>query len=156
RRGIRSTRRPLTAVAAARMIRRIFIRQTPVIGTRYAMKKHAGFLVLAAAVLLCGACCPLWAQRLEINPDVYSQLRHRYIGPVGNRVSAIAGVPGNPHVYYAGAASGGIFKTTDGGITWEPIFDGQPVASIGSLAVGASDPNIVWAGTGESFIRSHI
>jgi hypothetical protein len=57
---------------------------------------------------------------------------------------------------FAGAASGGIFKSTDGGIHWDPIFDSEPVASIGSLAVAASDPNIVWAGTGESFIRSHI
>jgi photosystem II stability/assembly factor-like uncharacterized protein len=65
-------------------------------------------------------------------------------------------VPGNPHIYYVGAASGGIFKSTDGGIHWDPIFDSQTVSSIGSLAVAASDSNIVWAGTGESFIRSHI
>src|SRR5437899_9564032 len=83
-------------------------------------------------------------------------LRYRYIGPVGNRVTSVAGVPGQPYVYYAGAASGGIFKTTDGGIHWDPIFDGQPVASIGSLEVAPSDPNIVWAGTGEAWIRSHI
>src|SRR5439155_27344973 len=83
-------------------------------------------------------------------------LRYRYIGPVGNRVTSIAGVPGQPYIYYAGAASGGIFKTIDGGIHWEAIFDGQPVSSIGSLAVAPSDPNVVWAGTGEPFIRSHI
>jgi len=68
----------------------------------------------------------------------------------------VAGVPGQPYVYYAGAASGGIFKTIDGGIHWDAIFDGQPVSSIGSLAVAPSDPNIVWAGTGEAWIRSHI
>lgn len=83
-------------------------------------------------------------------------LRYRYIGPVGNRVTSIAGVPGQPYVYYAGSASGGIFKTIDGGIHWDAIFDGQPVSSIGSLAVAQSDPNIVWAGTGEAWIRSHI
>jgi photosystem II stability/assembly factor-like uncharacterized protein len=83
-------------------------------------------------------------------------LRYRYIGPVGNRVTSVAGVPGQPYIYYAGAASGGIFKTVDGGIHWEAIFDGQPVSSIGSLAVAPSDPNIVWAGTGEAWIRSHI
>lgn len=83
-------------------------------------------------------------------------LRYRYIGPVGNRVDAAVGVPGDPRIYYAGAASGGIFKSTDGGTHWEPIFDGQPVSSIGALAIANSDPNIVWAGTGESFIRSHI
>ncbi|MGE5243704.1 MAG: sialidase [Betaproteobacteria bacterium] len=85
-----------------------------------------------------------------------AQLRFRYIGPVGNRMSAVAGVPGDPLVYYAGAASGGIFKTTDGGATWQPIFDGEPVASIGSLAVAPGHPEIVWAGTGETWIRSHI
>src|SRR5437016_7304451 len=83
-------------------------------------------------------------------------LRWRYIGPVGNRTTSIVGVPGQPYIYYAGSASGGIFKTTDGGIHWEPIFDAQPVQSIGSLAIAASDPNIVWAGTGEAWIRSHI
>jgi photosystem II stability/assembly factor-like uncharacterized protein len=88
--------------------------------------------------------------------DSFSQLRFRYIGPVGNRVIAAMGVPGDPNIYYAGTASGGIFKTTDGGVRWDPIFDGQPVSSVGSLAIAASDPNIVWAGTGETFIRSHI
>src|SRR5437870_4427754 len=83
-------------------------------------------------------------------------LRWRYIGPVGNRVTSIVGVPGQTYVYYAGSASGGIFKTIDGGIHWEPVFDAQPVSSIGSLAIAASDPNIVWAGTGEAWIRSHI
>ena len=93
------------------------------------------------------------------SPDVsatYAQLKYRYIGPVGNRVAAVAGVAGDPSVYYAGAASGGIWKTTDGGVHWQPIFDDQPVQSIGALAVAPSDPNVVWAGTGEAWIRSHI
>jgi hypothetical protein len=58
---------------------------------------------------------------------IFSQLRYRYIGPTGNRVIAVAGVPGDPNVYYAGAASGGLWKTIDGGVHWAPIFDGQPV-----------------------------
>lgn len=89
-------------------------------------------------------------------PDVYKSLRWRYIGPEGNRFSAAAGIPGDPSTYYVGAASGGIYKTTDGGVNWDAVFDGQPVASIGALAVAPSDPNIVWAGTGEGKIRSHI
>lgn len=108
----------------------------------------------------------LWAQVQDQNPrvpaasplgpEVYSQLKYRYIGPVGNRATAVVGIAGNPWVYYVGAASGGIFKSTDGGIHWDPIFDAQDVSSIGSLALAPSDPNILWAGTGEPFVRSHI
>ncbi|HEX7546880.1 MAG TPA: hypothetical protein VF368_09140, partial [Gemmatimonadaceae bacterium] len=89
-------------------------------------------------------------------PASASDLHYRYIGPVGNRVSSIAGVIGDPNVYYAGAASGGIWKTTDGGVHWSPIFDDQPVSSVGALAVAPSSPNVVWAGTGEPWIRGHI
>ena len=113
----------------------------------------------AAAILVCATVylVPGSAQEaVRVDTDVYSQLCWRYIGPDGNRVSAVVGVPGDPQVYYAGSASGGIVKTTDGGTYWAQIFDDQPVSSIGSLAVAPSDPSIVWAGTGESCIRSHI
>ncbi len=80
----------------------------------------------------------------------------RFVGPEGNRVTSVAGVNGDPATYYAGAASGGLWKTTDGGIHWKPIFDKEPVSSIGSVTVAPSDPNVVWVGTGEPFIRSHI
>src|SRR4051794_21910364 len=79
-------------------------------------------------------------------------LSFRWGGPVvGNRVASVAGVPGDPTTYYAGAASGGIWKTTDGGIRWNPIADSMPVQAIGALAVAPSDPNVVWAGTGEAW-----
>src|SRR5579884_2464850 len=116
------------------------------------MKKAVLWLLFPA--LVCAS--PLFLQAQQITPEVYSQLKFRYIGPVGNRTDAVAGIPGNPWIYYVGAASGGIFKTSDGGIHWEPIFDSQPVSSIGALAVTPGDPNIVWAGTGEAYIRSHI
>src|SRR6266404_461051 len=119
---------------------------------RFVVPIHVGMI----AVLLTVAPCLLLAQQPPISPDVYGQLKYRYIGPEGNRATSVAGVPGRPNIWYVGAASGGIFKSSDGGIHWDPIFDSQPVASIGSLAAAASDPNIVWAGTGESFIRSHI
>jgi len=78
--------------------------------------------------------------------------RFRFVGPqAGNRVAAIAGVPGDINTYYAGAASGGIFKSIDGGFDWQPIFDNESVAAIGSLAVANSNPSIVWAGTGEAW-----
>jgi photosystem II stability/assembly factor-like uncharacterized protein len=83
-------------------------------------------------------------------------LVYRHVGPVGNRVSAVAGVPGDPNVYFVGAASGGIWRSTDGGHTWEPVFDDHGVQSIGALAVAPSDPDVVWAGTGEPFIRSNV
>src|SRR5437879_7635478 len=85
--------------------------------------------------------------------DDESQFHFRFVGPrVGNRVAAIAGVPGDQSTYYAGAASGGVWKSTDGGNRWTPVFDKQPAAAIGSLAVSPSDPSVVWAGTGEAWV----
>jgi photosystem II stability/assembly factor-like uncharacterized protein len=92
----------------------------------------------------------------DMIPELFSQLSYRHIGPPGNRTSAVVGVPGNNQVSYIGAASGGIWKTVDGGISWDPIFDDQPSQSIGAIAIAPSDPNIVWAGTGEAFIRSNV
>ncbi|MBI4521166.1 MAG: sialidase, partial [Gemmatimonadetes bacterium] len=92
----------------------------------------------------------------QIDPARYSQLQFRHIGPVGNRLAAVTGVVGDRLTYYVGAASGGIWKTVDGGENWEPIFDDQIDHSIGALAVAPSDPAIVWAGTGEPHIRSNV
>ena len=122
--------------------------------------KATGSLVRHATVALIGAALlvPVGSAQQAARPSVetYGALEWRYIGPEGNRFSAVAGIPGDPSTYYVGAASGGVYKTVDGGVNWEPIFDGQPVQSIGSLAVAFSDPNVVWAGTGEGKIRSHI
>lgn len=112
-------------------------------------------IVRVVGLLLLSVSVALWAQA-PLAPEAYRQLKYRYIGPVGNRATAVVGIAGSPWTYYVGAASGGIFKTTDGGIHWDPIFDAEDVSSIGSLALDPSDPNIVWAGTGESFVRSHI
>src|SRR5260370_2454567 len=71
---------------------------------------------------------------------------------VGNRIAAGAGVPGGGTTYCVGAASGGVWKSTNSGTTWAPIFDNQPVAAIGALAVAPSDRKIVWAGTGEAWV----
>ena len=84
------------------------------------------------------------------------QLKFRHIGPVGNRVSCAIGIPGDNLTYFAGAATGGLWKTTDGGLNWRPVFDDKPVASVSALAAAASDRQIMFAGTGESFIRSNI
>jgi len=105
--------------------------------------------------LLLAICFSAQAQDAAKN-DVLGALRYRFIGPTGNRITSVAGIPGQPNIYYVGAASGGIWKTTDGGVHWDPIFDSQPVSSIGALAIAPSNPSIVWAGTGEPWIRSHI
>ncbi len=115
--------------------------------------------VLAASFATLCATLSAAAQRsapVSFDPQMATQLRFRYIGPVGNRVSSVAGVPGDPNTYYAGAASGGLWKSTDGGVHWVPVFDSQAVSSIGALAVAPSNASIVWAGTGEPWIRSHI
>ena len=104
-------------------------------------------LLIPAALSLA---VPIFAQQL--NPEHLSQLEYRFIGPDGNRAIAVAGVPGDPLVSYIGAASGGLWKTADGGTTWRPIMDDQPVNSIGSIAIAPSDPNVVWVGTGETFV----
>src|SRR5881394_1481012 len=120
------------------------------------MTRSCGAAISILLALMLAIVSPLTAQVPPLSADQYSALKFRYIGPVGNRLIAIAGVPANPNVYFAGAASGGIFKTTDNGAHWDAIFDDQPVSSIGALAVAPSDPNVVWAGTGEAFIRSNI
>ncbi len=97
---------------------------------------------------------PIQAQ--IISKDTIGQLKFRHIGPVGNRVISVAGIPGNPMVYYVGSASGGIWKTVDGGLNWQPIFDDQPIHAIGALAVATSDHQVIYAGTGEPFIRSNV
>jgi photosystem II stability/assembly factor-like uncharacterized protein len=80
-------------------------------------------------------------------------LKFRYMGPAAaGRIASVAGVPGDPTTYYLGSASGGVWKSTDGGNTFVPIFDDQPVAAIGSIAVAATDPKTVWVGTGEPWV----
>jgi photosystem II stability/assembly factor-like uncharacterized protein len=112
---------------------------------------HACVLVF----LVVGAAIALDAQRQGGGPAAaqpVESLRFRYMGPPSaGRIASVAGVPGDPNIYYAGAASGGVWKTSDGGQTFEPVFDAEPVQAIGALAVTPSNPNIVWAGTGEAW-----
>lgn len=111
-----------------------------------------GVLVLAA-----GLCLPIMAQRAggaaaPAANGPLGQLHWRFVGPYGNRAAAAVGVPGDPTVMYVGAASGGVWKTENGGVDWRPVFDQENVAAIGALAVAPSAPNEVWAGTGETWL----
>ena len=150
-----SSRRPLAASALALMA--TVARAAPPAPALTATVARAAppALALMAALALAAPPSPASSQQAP-DPAAYTALEWRHIGPEGNRFSAAAGIVGDPHTYYVGAASGGIYKTTDGGVHWDAIFDDQPVQSIGALRVAESDPNVVWAGTGEGKIRSHV
>lgn len=93
----------------------------------------------------------------EISPNLFNGLEWRLIGPFrGGRAVAVSGVPDGGSTFYFGGVGSGIWKSEDAGTVWTPIFDGQPVASIGALEVAPSNPNILYAGTGESDIRSDL
>lgn len=93
----------------------------------------------------------------QLDPNLYNGLRWRMIGPHrGGRSIAVAGVESQPNVYYFGGVGGGVWKTVNGGITWEPIFDSQPIASIGAISVAQSNPSVIYVGTGEADFRSNL
>jgi photosystem II stability/assembly factor-like uncharacterized protein len=105
-------------------------------------------LLLPTAFVMAGI-----GQAQQIPESLYSEMKWRMIGPFrAGKVNAVAGVPGNPGVYYFGADGGGVWKTTDGGTVWKPIFDKEPVASIGALALAPSNPSIIYVGTGVNTI----
>jgi photosystem II stability/assembly factor-like uncharacterized protein len=115
-----------------------------------------GVLVLCAAAL-----AALGAQERPRRPDLVEvccgDLRYRMIGPHrGGRTKAAAGIPGDPHTFYIGVVNGGVWKTTDAGRTWRPIFDDQPTGSIGAIAVAPSNPDIVYVGSGEGLQRPDL
>jgi len=92
-----------------------------------------------------------------VSTELLNGLKWRLIGPFrGGRAAAVAGVAGDSNTFYFGSVNGGIWKTTDAGTVWSPVFDGQPAGSIGALAVAPSDAKTIYAGTGESDIRSSL
>ncbi len=93
----------------------------------------------------------------QVNPAIIGGMKWRQIGPFrGGRVLAVTGVPGEPNIYYFGAVAGGVFKSTNGGLSWTPTFDHESVASIGAIAVADSDHNIIYVGSGEACLRGNI
>jgi photosystem II stability/assembly factor-like uncharacterized protein len=119
--------------------------------------------IARASLALCGAAIAvvgfltLASAQQQYDGSLYSSLRWRSIGPFrGGRVNGVTGVRGQPNTFYFGSVGGGVWKSTNVGRTWTPIFDSQPVASIGALAVAPSNPNVIYVGTGETDVRSQI
>src|SRR6516225_1529568 len=110
---------------------------------------------LCAALVLAVLACPAAE---TVNPALWSGLKYRMIGPErGGRVTTVTGVPSQPDTFYMGSTGGGVWKTTDAGHNWANISDGQiPLGSMGAIEVSLSNPNIVYAGTGSSKIRSNV
>jgi len=93
----------------------------------------------------------------QIDTTTLSEMRWRNVGPFrGGRTRAVSGVASQPNVFYVGAVNGGVWKTTDYGRTWQPIFDQQPTGSIGAIAVAPSDPNVIYVGSGEGLHRPDL
>ncbi len=130
----------------------------PIRGARPLLVSFLFVLLLACPAFAAAAKPPTAAPAsgLQDPPDLKA-LKYRLIGPAwGGRVSRVAGVPGDPSTYYAATASGGVWKSANGGVTWKPVFDDQPISSMGSIAVAPSDPNVVYAGSGEANIRGNV
>ncbi|MGH9765316.1 MAG: WD40/YVTN/BNR-like repeat-containing protein, partial [Blastocatellia bacterium] len=115
------------------------------------------FPVILGIAMLFAAFATSVAFPQQYDPGTYSGLRWRMIGPFrGGRANAVSGVPGQPTVFYFGSVGGGVWKSTNSGRSWASVFDSQPIASIGAIAVAASNPNIVYVGSGEADMRSQI
>jgi photosystem II stability/assembly factor-like uncharacterized protein len=120
------------------------------------MHKRGLVSSLVSIVLSLAIFAPAFAKPPQDPPELKT-LKYRLVGPAwGGRVARVTGVPGDPLVYYAASASGGVWKSGDGGIAWNPVFDGQPVSSTGSIAVAPSEPNVVYVGSGEANIRGNV
>src|SRR6267143_5511201 len=115
----------------------------------------AGKWFIAGIVVTTILCTSANAQQFD--QKLYSEMRWRWIGPFrGGRTVAISGVPHQPSVFYMAAVNGGVWKTTDFGNTWNPIFDDQPTGSVGAIAIAPSDPNILYVGSGEGLHRPDL
>src|SRR6202030_1113208 len=119
------------------------------------MQFRASKFLVAGVLAVFTAAIPVSAQQYD--QKFFSEMRWRCIGPFrGGRTVAITGVPHEPNVFYIAAVNGGVWKTTDSGNTWEPIFDGEGTGSVGAIAVAPSDPNVMYVGSGEGLQRPDL
>src|SRR5450755_2474445 len=119
------------------------------------MKKNISFLPYLFLLITLSPCFSLLAQHYD--SSLYNSLQWRSIGPYrGGRTVGAAGIAQQPNVFYIGVNNGGIWKTTDYGRTWFPIFDDQPTGSIGTIVTAPSDPNIIYVGSGEGLHRPDL
>src|SRR5437868_1188463 len=119
------------------------------------LSSHRRALLTLVIVAIAVIAVPVTAQ--QFSPDLFKGLHWRSIGPFrGGRTRAVAGVPSQPNVFYIAQVNGGVWKTDDYGRTWNPIFDDQPTGSVGTIAVAASDPNIIYVGSGEGLQRPDL
>ena len=120
------------------------------------MKRFVVSLFLFAFACTTTALCPAAASP-QVRSQMYAGMHWRLAGPFrAGRTIAVTGVQGDPATFYFGSVGGGVWKSTDAGGTWKPIFDSQPVASIGAIAVAPSDPNVIYVGSGEADMRDNI
>jgi len=112
---------------------------------------------LAVSIVFLALIFATVAPAQQVDPKLYQELRWRLIGPFrGGRSVAISGIPSQPNVFYTAANNGGVWKTTDYGRTWNPIFDDQPTGSIGALAIAPSNPDVIYVGSGEGLRRPDL
>ncbi len=121
---------------------------------------HLAVAVAAAGFVVAGVGSKLAAAQTappQFQQSSYGEMRWRLIGPFrGGRTVALAGIPAQPNAFYMGVNDGGVWKTTDFGQTWQPIFDGQPTGSIGALAIAPSNPDVIYVGSGEGLRRPDL
>ena len=114
-------------------------------------------LCIGAGILVAAFGLTSVSAQQSVPQNLYSGLKWRLIGPFrGGRINAVSGMPGQPNTFFYGSVGGGVWKSTNAGRTWKPVFDSQPVASIGAIAVAPSSPGVVYVGTGESDMRDSI
>ena len=121
------------------------------------MNRHSLFLLIGLATALLVRPHAQVAPP-AVDPALFDGLLYRLVGPSrGGRVTTVTGVPSQPRTFYMGVASGGLFRTTDGGTNWTPLSDGKiPLGSMGSIAVADSDPRVIYVGTGSDGVRSNV